>query len=72
MCNIGTKERHLESIIYSTLQHVILTQNHPRTLIQVTLQVIKMPDGGTSNSKKGYFLSVRLPSALHLLDSYSK
>ncbi|KAI9784624.1 MAG: exosome non-catalytic core subunit rrp46 [Geoglossum umbratile] len=53
----GTKERHLESIIHSTLQHVILIQNHPRTLIQVTLQVIKMPDSGTVNSKKGQFLS---------------
>ncbi|KAI9760234.1 MAG: exosome non-catalytic core subunit rrp46 [Geoglossum simile] len=53
----GTKERHLESVVRSTLQHVILTQNHPRTLIQVTLQVIRMPDGGIPNSKKGYYLS---------------
>jgi ribonuclease PH len=66
MSNIGTKERHLESVIHSTLRYVILTQNHPRTLIQVTLQVVKMPDGGTPNSKKGCFLSVRLSSALGL------
>ncbi|KAL1297216.1 hypothetical protein AAFC00_004782 [Neodothiora populina] len=37
------KERHLESIVLSTLRHIILTHNHPRTLIQVTLQVISTP-----------------------------
>ncbi|KAH0545179.1 hypothetical protein FGG08_000791 [Glutinoglossum americanum] len=62
----GTRERHLESIIHSTLQHVILIQNHPRTLIQVTLQVIRMPDSDTFNSKKRQFSSPLriLPSLL--------
>lgn len=40
----GIRERHLESIIESTLRHVILVTAHPRTLIQVTLQVIKEED----------------------------
>ncbi|SLM41014.1 Ribosomal protein S5 domain 2-type fold [Lasallia pustulata] len=39
----GVRERHLESIIQSTLRHIILVQNHPRTLIQVTLQVTATP-----------------------------
>ncbi|KAK4983565.1 exosome non-catalytic core subunit rrp46 [Elasticomyces elasticus] len=38
------KERRLESIIHSTLRHIILTRNHPRTLIQVTLQLINTPE----------------------------
>ena len=36
----GVRERHLESILQSTLRHVILVSAHPRTLIQVTLQII--------------------------------
>ncbi|KAI9868051.1 MAG: exosome non-catalytic core subunit rrp46 [Trichoglossum hirsutum] len=60
----GTRERHLESIIHSTLQHVILTQNHPRSLIQVTLQVIGVPDGDTSSSRQG-----QRSSLLHILPS---
>jgi exosome complex component RRP46 len=60
LCNVGTRERHLESIIHSTLQHVILSQNHPRTLIQVTLQVVRVPDSDVSNSKHSQFSSVGL------------
>ncbi|MCJ1348669.1 exosome non-catalytic core subunit rrp46 [Peltigera leucophlebia] len=36
----GIRERHLESIIESTLRHIIVVEAHPRTLIQVTLQVV--------------------------------
>ena len=36
----GVRERHLESIVHSTLRHIVLTKAHPRTLIQVTLQVV--------------------------------
>ncbi|KAI4245642.1 MAG: hypothetical protein L6R40_002443 [Gallowayella cf. fulva] len=35
----GVRERHLESIIEKTLRQVILVSAHPRTLIQITLQV---------------------------------
>lgn len=44
LCSPGPKERHLESILHSTLRHVILTHNHPRTLIQITLQILNTPD----------------------------
>lgn len=43
----GPKERHLESLTHSLLRHVILTHDHPRTLIQVTLQVASTPDDET-------------------------
>ncbi|KAL9604015.1 MAG: hypothetical protein Q9219_000777 [cf. Caloplaca sp. 3 TL-2023] len=39
----GVRERHLESIVEKTLRQVILVSAHPRTLIQVTLQVIAAP-----------------------------
>ena len=39
----GPKERHLETILHSTLRHIILTHAHPRTLIQITLQILSTP-----------------------------
>ena len=45
----GVRERHLESILQSTLRHVILVSAHPRTLIQVTLQIVSSK-GGSSNA----------------------
>ncbi len=51
----GIRERHLESILQSTLRHVILVSAHPRTLIQVTLQIV--------SSKEGSFNSGDLPQA---------
>ncbi|KAI9802987.1 MAG: hypothetical protein M1825_002220 [Sarcosagium campestre] len=39
-----TRERHLESILYAALRHVILVQNHPRTLIQIILQITGTPE----------------------------
>lgn len=36
----GVRERYLESIVQRTLRQVILISAHPRTLIQVTLQII--------------------------------
>ncbi|KAL6715654.1 exosome non-catalytic core subunit rrp46 [Lecanora helva] len=47
----GVRERHFESIIQNTLRHVIIVSAHPRTLIQITLQVITSPgDGDASGS----------------------
>ncbi|KAL8786906.1 MAG: hypothetical protein Q9213_002537 [Squamulea squamosa] len=40
----GVRERHLESIIEKTLRQVILVSAHPRTLIQITLQVVATPN----------------------------
>ncbi|KAL8637286.1 MAG: hypothetical protein Q9228_005428 [Teloschistes exilis] len=36
----GVRERHLESIVEKTLRQVIIVSAHPRTLIQVVLQVV--------------------------------
>ncbi|TID19036.1 hypothetical protein E2P81_ATG06014 [Venturia nashicola] len=40
----GTKERYLESILHSTFTRIILTHQFPRTLIQLTLQILSIPD----------------------------
>ena len=39
----GPRERWLESVVQSVLRSVLLVHLHPRTLIQVTLQVTKEP-----------------------------
>jgi exosome complex component RRP46 len=41
----GPRERWLESIVASVLRSVILVHLHPRTLVQVTLQVLQEPGG---------------------------
>jgi ribonuclease PH len=40
----GPKERHLESLIHATLRDIVLTHMHPRTLIQLTLQIVNTPE----------------------------
>ncbi|KAI0135475.1 hypothetical protein F4814DRAFT_444294 [Daldinia grandis] len=47
----GTRERHLESLIQSTLRQIILVSNFPRTLIQVILQVTTAPENEYANAK---------------------
>ena len=48
---LGVRERHLESIVQRTLRHVILVAAHPRTLIQIILQIIaSQEDCFASNS----------------------
>ncbi|KAG9238779.1 hypothetical protein BJ875DRAFT_3387 [Amylocarpus encephaloides] len=47
----GTRERHLESILQSTLRQIILIHNFPRTLIQVTLQITNTPEDKVAGSK---------------------
>lgn len=42
--DLGLRERHLESIIQNTLRNVILVSAHPRTLIQLTLQIVTGPE----------------------------
>ncbi|KAF1982435.1 hypothetical protein K402DRAFT_424543 [Aulographum hederae CBS 113979] len=60
-----TRERHLESLLHSTLRSIILTHTFPRTLIQLTLQIVSTPD------KMGYGGSryLNLSSSLPLLPS---
>jgi exosome complex component RRP46 len=48
---LGTRERHLESIIQSTLRQIILIHNFPRSLIQVTLQITSTPENENAGSK---------------------
>jgi hypothetical protein len=38
------RERHLETLVHSTLRSIILTRQIPRTLVQVTLQVRSLPE----------------------------
>ncbi|KAI1489534.1 hypothetical protein F5X96DRAFT_606704 [Biscogniauxia mediterranea] len=47
----GTRERHLESLIQSTLRQIILVNNFPRTLIQVILQITVAPENEYVNAK---------------------
>ncbi|KAH7417340.1 hypothetical protein BKA64DRAFT_702115 [Cadophora sp. MPI-SDFR-AT-0126] len=48
---LGTRERHLESILQSTLRQIVLIHNFPRTLIQITLQITSIPEIDTAGSK---------------------
>ncbi|CAD0109112.1 unnamed protein product [Aureobasidium uvarum] len=41
---VGVGKRHLESLIHSTLRDIVLTHMHPRTLIQLTLQIVNTPE----------------------------
>ncbi|RYP70307.1 hypothetical protein DL769_005013 [Monosporascus sp. CRB-8-3] len=47
----GTRERHLESLMQSTLRQIILVENFPRTLIQIILQVAVAPENEYVNAK---------------------
>ena len=39
----GPRERWLESVLHSLLRSIVLVHLHPRTLVQVTLQVVREP-----------------------------
>lgn len=39
----GPRERWLESVLHSLLRSIVLVHLHPRTLLQVTLQVVREP-----------------------------
>ncbi|KAK5115363.1 hypothetical protein LTR62_001563 [Meristemomyces frigidus] len=48
----GPRERWLESVLAAVLKSILLVHMHPRTLVQVTLQITKAPTvrvGGTVN-----------------------
>ncbi|KAF4122434.1 exosome complex component RRP46 [Geosmithia morbida] len=47
----GTAERQLESILQSALRHVIPVRDFPRSMIQVTLQVVQTPENAYENTK---------------------
>ena len=48
---IGTRERHLESLLQSSLSQLILVKNFPRSLIQIVLQVEESPENNYVNTK---------------------
>ncbi|KAK3328833.1 hypothetical protein B0H66DRAFT_2439 [Apodospora peruviana] len=47
----GTRERHLESILQSSLTQIILVKNFPRSLIQIVLQIEATPENDYVNTK---------------------
>ncbi|KAK3337447.1 hypothetical protein B0T19DRAFT_72917 [Cercophora scortea] len=47
----GTRERHLESILQSSLSQIILIKNFPRSLIQIVLQIESTPENDYVNTK---------------------
>ncbi|KAI1368713.1 hypothetical protein F5Y08DRAFT_227288 [Xylaria arbuscula] len=47
----GTRERHLESLLQSTLRQLILVNSFPRTLIQIILQITVTPENEYINGK---------------------
>ncbi|GAP83468.1 putative exosome complex subunit rrp46 protein [Rosellinia necatrix] len=47
----GTRERHLESLIQSTLRQIVLVNNFPRSLIQIILQITVIPENEYLNGK---------------------
>ncbi|KAI9830893.1 MAG: exosome non-catalytic core subunit rrp46 [Phylliscum demangeonii] len=60
----GVRERHLESLVQTTLRAVVLVQQFPRMLIQVVLQVVKQPrEGGRESSTGGLYSTLALLSA---------
>lgn len=63
----GTRERHLESLITSVLRSIVLTKLHPRTLIQITLQLLTTPDNGSTSAPVPQYAShlSALPHLLH-------
>jgi hypothetical protein len=58
-CSPGTRERHLEALLQSTLRQIILVTNFPRTLIQITLQVTVAPENEYANTKVAQASTVR-------------
>lgn len=54
----STREKQLESIIEKTLRQIILINNFPRTLIQVTLQVTSSPGNETTTARANLTSSV--------------
>ncbi|TRX97659.1 hypothetical protein FHL15_001414 [Xylaria flabelliformis] len=47
----GTRERHLESLLQSTLRQIILINNFPRALVQIILQITVAPENEYVNGK---------------------
>lgn len=57
--HLGTRERHLESVLQSALRQLIPIRNYPRCLIQITLQVTGIPENDYANGKVTQYNIVR-------------
>lgn len=62
---IGTRERHLESLLESSLSQIILVKDFPRCLIQIVLQIESTPADDYVNTKLVQAGIVRRLSATH-------
>lgn len=56
---LGVRERHLESLIQRALRRVILVAAHPRTLIQIILQIVATQEDDDASSVVHQSASVR-------------
>ncbi|KAF1921428.1 hypothetical protein BDU57DRAFT_510235 [Ampelomyces quisqualis] len=57
------RERHLETLLHSTLRSIILARQMPRSLVQLTLQVRSLPDQEASTGVNS--MLTLLPHLLH-------
>lgn len=60
----GPRERWLESVVHAVVKSVLLVHLHPRTLIQITLQVAKEPQVALQRSVEDVALIPTLVSTL--------
>ncbi|KAL8377813.1 hypothetical protein RB595_008475 [Gaeumannomyces hyphopodioides] len=62
----GTRERHLETILQSSLRQLILVKNFPRGLVQIVLQATASPENDYVSTK---LVQARLAAVLALLSA---
>lgn len=51
MSYIGTRERHLESLLQQSLRQLILVKDFPRCVVQIVLQITATPTNEYVNTK---------------------
>ncbi|KAL8687101.1 MAG: hypothetical protein Q9218_006630 [Villophora microphyllina] len=61
----GVRERHLESIVEKTLRQIIIVSAHPRTLIQVILQIVAAPLKSNASGSLHQSASVSIVISTH-------
>lgn len=57
---LGTRERHLESVLQQALRQILLVKQYPRCLIQIVLQITAAPANEYVNTKLIQPTAVRL------------
>lgn len=66
----GPRERWIESVLQTYVQSILLVHLHPRTLVQVTLQVTKQPESGFGSKEDVAILPALINAAfLALVDA---